>query len=39
MAMAFAVLGLVTPGMAIDDPACVGKTFPDFWDVLDSLLA
>jgi 3-phosphoshikimate 1-carboxyvinyltransferase len=39
MAMAFAVLGLVTPGMAIDDPACVGKTFPDFWDVLDRLLA
>ncbi len=39
MAMAFAVLGLVTPGMAIDDPGCVGKTFPDFWDVLDRLLA
>ncbi len=39
MAMAFAVLGLVTPGMAIDDPGCVGKTFPHFWDVLDSLLA
>ncbi len=38
MAMAFAVLGLVTPGMAIEDPACVAKTFPDFWDVLDSLL-
>lgn len=39
MAMAFAVLGLVTPGMVIDDPGCVSKTFPDFWDVLDSLLA
>ncbi len=38
MAMAFAVLGLVTPGMSIDDPGCVGKTFPDFWDVLDRLL-
>ena len=38
MAMAFAVLGLVTPGMTIDDPGCVGKTFPDFWDVLDKLL-
>ena len=39
MAMAFAVLGLVTPGMTIDDPECVRKTFPDFWDVLDRLLA
>lgn len=39
MAMAFGVLGLVTPGMSIDDPGCVGKTFPDFWDVLDRLLA
>lgn len=38
MAMAFAVLGLVTPGMAIDDPGCVAKTFPNFWDVLASLL-
>lgn len=39
MAMAFAVLGLVTPDMAVDDPGCVVKTFPDFWDALDSLLA
>ncbi|MBA2610062.1 MAG: 3-phosphoshikimate 1-carboxyvinyltransferase [Actinobacteria bacterium] len=39
MVMAFAVLGLVTPGLAIDDPDCVAKTFPNFWDVLDSLLA
>ena len=39
MAMAFAVLGLVTPGTSIDDPGCVAKTFPNFWDVLDSLLA
>jgi 3-phosphoshikimate 1-carboxyvinyltransferase len=39
MAMAFAVLGLVTPGMAIDDPECVSKTFPNFFDVLDRLTA
>lgn len=39
MAMAFAALGLVTPGMSIADPGCVAKTFPDFWDVLDRLLA
>jgi 3-phosphoshikimate 1-carboxyvinyltransferase len=37
MAMAFAVLGLVTPGMAIGDPECVSKTFPNFFDVLDRL--
>jgi 3-phosphoshikimate 1-carboxyvinyltransferase len=31
MAMCFATLGLVVPGMRILDPACVGKTFPDFF--------
>jgi 3-phosphoshikimate 1-carboxyvinyltransferase len=31
MAMCFATLGLVIPGMRIRDPACVGKTFPDFF--------
>ena len=39
MAMAFAVLGLVTPGMQISDAECVSKTFPDFFDVLDRLTA
>jgi 3-phosphoshikimate 1-carboxyvinyltransferase len=39
MAMAFAVLGLVTPGIAISDAECVSKTFPDFFDVLDRLTA
>jgi 3-phosphoshikimate 1-carboxyvinyltransferase len=39
IAMAFAVLGLVTPGMTIEDPGCVAKTFPNFWDALDRLLA
>lgn len=37
MAMAFAVLGLVVPGIRIRDPACVAKTFPDFFTVLDGL--
>jgi 3-phosphoshikimate 1-carboxyvinyltransferase len=37
MAMAFAVLGLRTPGVEIADPGCVAKTFPGFWDVLDGL--
>jgi 3-phosphoshikimate 1-carboxyvinyltransferase len=37
MAMSFALLGLRSPGIEIEDPACVGKTFPAFWDVLDGL--
>jgi 3-phosphoshikimate 1-carboxyvinyltransferase len=31
MAMCFATLGLVVPGLQVRDPACVGKTFPDFF--------
>ncbi|MEA5567387.1 3-phosphoshikimate 1-carboxyvinyltransferase [Anabaena sp. UHCC 0399] len=31
MAMAFAVTGLKTPGIVIQDPACTGKTFPDYF--------
>ncbi len=37
MAMSFALLGLRAPGITIADPACVAKTFPDFWDVYESL--
>jgi 3-phosphoshikimate 1-carboxyvinyltransferase len=37
MAMSFALLGLRAPGIEIDDPGCVAKTFPEFWDVFDSL--
>lgn len=32
MAMSFAVLGLVRSGVTIEDPACVAKTYPTFWD-------
>lgn len=39
MAMAFALLGLAVPGMAVRDPGCVAKTFPGFWDLLDDLRA
>jgi 3-phosphoshikimate 1-carboxyvinyltransferase len=39
MAMSFAVLGLVAPGVSIADPGCVAKTFPGFWDVVDGLRA
>ncbi len=31
MAMAFAVAGLKIPGVVINNPGCVAKTFPDFW--------
>jgi 3-phosphoshikimate 1-carboxyvinyltransferase len=31
MAMSFAVAGLREPQVAINDPGCVAKTFPDFW--------
>ena len=37
MAMAFAVTGLVTPGIRIQDPGCVTKTFPDYFQRLGSL--
>jgi 3-phosphoshikimate 1-carboxyvinyltransferase len=37
MAMSFALLGLLAPGVAIADPGCVAKTFPGFWDLLDHL--
>jgi 3-phosphoshikimate 1-carboxyvinyltransferase len=33
IAMAFAVLGLRTPGVVIDDPGCVRKTCPAFFDL------
>ena len=35
IAMAFAVLGLAVPGMVIRNPACVAKSFPEFWDYLE----
>lgn len=31
IAMAFAVAGLVVPGVRIADPGCVAKSFPGFW--------
>ena len=37
MAMSFSLLGLVHPGIGIADPGCVAKTFPDYFEVLDSL--
>jgi len=37
IAMAFAVAGLRAPGIAIADPECVTKTFPDFFERLEAL--
>jgi len=37
IAMSFAVLGLRAPGIVIDDPACVTKTCPDFFELWTGL--
>jgi 3-phosphoshikimate 1-carboxyvinyltransferase len=37
IAMSFAVLGLAVPGIRIRNSACVNKSFPEFWDILDGL--
>ncbi len=37
MAMSFALLGLVVSGIRIDNPGCVAKTFPTFFEVLHQL--
>ncbi|MFN5756425.1 MAG: 3-phosphoshikimate 1-carboxyvinyltransferase [Planctomycetia bacterium] len=37
MAMSLALAGLLTPGVRINDPACVGKTFPDYWERLATI--
>ncbi len=37
IAMAFSVLGLAVPGMRIENPGCVAKTFPGFYRTLEAL--
>ncbi|MFF1414181.1 3-phosphoshikimate 1-carboxyvinyltransferase [Streptomyces sp. NPDC058289] len=37
IAMAFSVLALRVPGITLDDPSCVGKTFPGFHAELERL--
>jgi 3-phosphoshikimate 1-carboxyvinyltransferase len=37
MAMSLALVGLRVPGVHVADPACVGKTFPDYWDRLAAI--
>jgi 3-phosphoshikimate 1-carboxyvinyltransferase len=35
MAMSFALVGLRAPGILIQDPSCVAKTFPDYFERLE----
>ncbi|MET3897043.1 3-phosphoshikimate 1-carboxyvinyltransferase [Devosia sp. UYZn731] len=37
IAMSFALAGLRIGGITILDPSCVGKTYPDYWDMLAGL--
>ncbi len=37
IAMSFALAALKIGGIAIQNPACVGKTYPDYWKALASL--
>lgn len=37
MAMSFALAGLRIPDVTILDPGCVAKTYPGFWDDLESV--
>ncbi len=37
VAMSFALVGLRVPGIHINDPGCVGKTFPTYFDVWDQI--
>ena len=37
MAMSFALVGLKVPGVRIRNPRCVEKTFPNYFERLESL--
>ena len=39
VAMAMSLPGLLQPGVAIDDPACVAKSFPNYWQEFDRFYA
>ncbi len=38
IAMAFALAGLLSPGVAIADAGCVAKSYPRFWQHLDAVV-
>jgi 3-phosphoshikimate 1-carboxyvinyltransferase len=35
LAMAFGLVSLRVPGIQVDDPHCVSKSYPDFWSMLE----
>jgi 3-phosphoshikimate 1-carboxyvinyltransferase len=37
MAMSLALVGLKVPGVVVNDPGCVAKTYPGFWTDLEKL--
>jgi len=37
MAMAFSLIGLRVEGITIENPSCVGKTFPNYFETLETL--
>ena len=37
MAMSFSLIGLRMDGVCIENPGCVSKTFPNYFDVLETL--
>lgn len=37
IAMAFSIPGLMTDGIEIENPACVEKSFPNYWDIFEAL--
>ena len=39
MAMGFSLIGLRTPGIVIDNPACCRKTFENYFEVLEDTLS
>jgi len=39
MAMSFAIAGLKCPGLVINDPQCCAKTFPDFFERFERMIA
>lgn len=39
IAMSFAILGAVSGGVSIEDPSCVAKTYPEFWQDLAACYA
>ncbi|OGB64729.1 MAG: 3-phosphoshikimate 1-carboxyvinyltransferase [Caldithrix sp. RBG_13_44_9] len=38
IAMSFAMAGLLIPGIRIEEPECVQKSFPEFWHYFDQLV-